>query len=51
MVEALIDKCVGKIAGGSKGLNGLQAGSLQWVSSEALMSLLGYEGVSPLPLR
>ena len=29
LVEALIDQCVGKIVGESKGLNGLQTGSLQ----------------------
>ena len=44
--EALIDQCVGRSVGGSKGLNGLWTGSLHGVSSKVLMPLLRYEGVS-----
>ena len=30
VIEALIDQCVGRSVGGSKGLNGLRTASLQW---------------------
>ena len=30
VIEAVIDQCVGRSVGGTKGLNGLQTGSLQW---------------------
>ena len=30
VIEAVIDQCVGRSVGGTKGLNGLQTVSLQW---------------------